>query len=131
MNATQQKILRYVAKNQPVTVAMIMENVGITRAHYYEESLVLRRNDVLKSVNGIGVFAGSIAFHAWLDSGGRKLISENAKTANAKRHNVARKSDDDCKPVCQPYNRNGNCVVDEYMASQSRKRMMMVYGRAI
>lgn len=129
MNAAQQRILKYVTKNQPVTVAMIAQHAGVSRSHYYAESLQLRMKGILKSVTGIGVFAGEVAYKEWLENGGRKQISENARDANAKRTNLAKSGDDDWRPTCKPYNRNKNCVVDEYMRSPFRERMMMVYGR--
>ncbi|WNP33611.1 hypothetical protein RN333_16155 [Enterobacter kobei] len=129
MNAAQQRILKYVTKNQPVTVAMIARHAGVSRSHYYAESLQLRMKGILKSVTGIGVFAGEEAYKTWLENGGRNQISENARNANAQRHHLSKKPDDDWSPVCQPYNRDSNCVVDEYMRSPFRERMMMVYGR--
>ena len=62
MNAAQQRILKYVTKNQPVTVAMIAQHAGVSRSHYYAESLQLRMKGILKSVTGIGVFAGEEAY---------------------------------------------------------------------
>lgn len=131
MNAAQQRILKYVTKNQPVTVAMIAQHAGVSRSHYYAESLQLRMKGILKSVTGIGVFAGEEAYKAWLENGGRNQISENARNANAQRHHLSKKPDDDWNPVCQPYNRDSNCVVDEYMRSPFRERMMMFYRRPL
>lgn len=128
MNAAQQRILKYVTKNQPVTVAMIAQHAGVSRSHYYAESLQMRRKGILKSVTGIGVFAGEEAYKTWLENGGRNQISADARTANAMRSSI-KKGGDDWQPTCQPYNRNKNCVVDEYLRSPFRERMMMVYGR--
>ncbi|TKU44041.1 hypothetical protein FDX24_05655 [Citrobacter sp. wls716] len=86
----------------------------------------------LRSVPGIGVFTGEDDYQRWLKSGGYEEIRQRAVDANlssqeAKGMKKSRNSDD--PKMFAPYDPAKNGVVAEFMQSDARKRLMMVYGR--
>ncbi|EPK9846346.1 hypothetical protein [Citrobacter portucalensis] len=135
MDSVKQRILDYVSANQPAKVDLIYKEVGISRNRYYEEAKELRFMGRLRSVPGIGVFPGEKAFQQWLKNGGGEAIRQRAVDANQSSQ-VAKgvikkdKTNSDDPKMFTPYNPENNGVVAEFMQSDARKRLMMIYGRA-
>lgn len=132
MDSLKQRILDYVSANQPAKVDLIYKELGICRNRYYEEAKQLRFMGMLRSVPGVGVFPGEDAYQHWLKSGGYEEIRQRAVDANlssqeAKGMKMPRNSDD--PKMFAPYDTAKNGVVAEFMQSDARKRLMMVYGR--
>lgn len=132
MDSLKQRILDYVSANQPAKVDLIYKELGICRNRYYEEAKQLRFMGMLRSVPGIGVFTGEDSYQHWLKSGGYEEIRQRAVDANlssqeAKGMKRPRNSDD--PKMFAPYDAAKNGVVAEFMQSDARKRLMMVYGR--
>lgn len=132
MDSLKQRILDYVSANQPAKVDLIYKELGICRNRYYEEAKQLRFIGKLRSVPGIGVFPGEDAYQHWLKNGGYEEIRQRAVDANlssqeAKGMKKPRNSDD--PKMFAPCNPAKNGVVAEFMQSDARKRLMMVYGR--
>lgn len=134
MDSLKQRILDYVSANQPAKVDLIYKEVGISRNRYYEEAKELRFMGRLRSVPGIGVFPGEKAFQQWLKNGGGEAIKQRAIKANqssqvAKGAIKTEKANIDDPKMFAPYDPAKNGVVAEFMQSDARKRLMMVYGR--
>ncbi|EBQ9920603.1 hypothetical protein D5967_24155 [Salmonella enterica subsp. enterica serovar Brunei] len=134
MDSLKQRILDYVSANQPAKVDLIYKELGICRNRYYEEAKQLRFMGMLRSVPGIGVFPGEDAYQHWLRNGGYEEIRQRAVDANlssqeAKGMKKPRNSDD--PKMFEPYDPAKNGVVNEFMQSDARKRLMMVYGRGL
>ncbi len=132
MDSVKQRILDYVSANQPAKVDLIYKEVGISRNRYYEEAKELRFMGRLRSVPGIGVFPGEDAYQHWLKSGGyeeirRRAVDANLSSQEAKGMKKPRNIDD--PKMFAPYDQAKNGVVAEFMQSDARKRLMMVYGR--
>lgn len=132
MDSLKQRILDYVSANQPAKVDLIYKELGICRNRYYEEAKQLRFIGKLLSVPGIGVFPGEDAYQHWLKSGGyeeirRRAVDANLSSQEAKGMKKPRNSDD--PKMFAPYDPAKNGVVTEFMQSDARKRLMMVYGR--
>ncbi|WOU46056.1 hypothetical protein [Citrobacter portucalensis] len=132
MDSLKQRILDYVSANQPAKVDLIYKELGICRNRYYEEAKQLRFMGKLRSVPGIGVFPGEDAYQHWLKSGGyeeirRRAVDANLSSQEAKGMKKPRNSDD--PKMFAPYDPAKNGVVAEFMQSDARKRLMMVYGR--
>lgn len=132
MDSLKQRILDYVSANQPAKVDLIYKELGICRNRYYEEAKQLRFMGKLRSVSGIGVFPGEDAYQHWLKNGGyeeirRRAVDANLSSQEAKGMKKPRNSDD--PKMFAPYDPAKNGVVDEFMQSDARKRLMMVYGR--
>ncbi|MGK6624666.1 hypothetical protein ACKU2B_022250 [Citrobacter freundii] len=133
MDSLKQRILDYVSANQPAKVDLIYKELGICRNRYYEEAKQLRFMGKLRSVPGIGVFPGEDAYQHWLKSGGyeeirRRAVDANLSSQEAKGMKKPRNSDD--PKMFAPYDQAKNGVVAEFMQSDARKRLMMIYGRA-
>lgn len=132
MDSLKQRILDYVSANQPAKVDLIYKELGICRNRYYEEAKQLRFMGKLRSVPGIGVFPGEDAYQHWLKSGGyeeirRRAVDANLSSQEAKGMKKPRNSDD--PKMFAPYDQAKNGVVAEFMQSDARKRLMMIYGR--
>ena len=134
MDSLKQRILDYVSANQPANVDLIYKELGICRNRYYEEAKELRFMGRLRSVPGVGVFPGEKAFQHWLKNGGGEAIKQRAIKANqssqvAKGAIKTEKANIDDPKMFAPYDPAKNGVVAEFMQSDARKRLMMVYGR--
>lgn len=134
MDSLKQRILDYVSANQPAKVDLIYKELGICRNRYYEEAKQLRFMGMLRSVPGIGVFPGEDAYQHWLKNGGGEAIKQRAIEANqssqvAKGAIKTEKANIDDPKMFAPYDPAKNGVVAEFMQSDARKRLMMVYGR--
>lgn len=134
IDSLKQRILDYVSANQPAKVDLIYKELGISRNRYYEEAKELRFMGRLRSVPGIGVFPGEKAFQNWLKNGGGEAIKQRAIEANqssqvAKGAIKTEKANIDDPKMFAPYDPAKNGVVAEFMQSDARKRLMMVYGR--
>lgn len=134
MDSLKQRILDYVSANQPAKVDLIYKELGICRNRYYEEAKQLRFMGKLRSVPGIGVFPGEDAYQRWLKSGGyeeirRRAVDANLSSQEAKGMKKPRNSDD--PKMFAPYDPEKNGVAAEFMQSDARKRLMMVYGRRV
>ncbi|MEG1654831.1 MAG: hypothetical protein RR390_15215 [Hafnia sp.] len=134
MDSLKQRILDYVSANQPAKVDLIYKCVGISRNRYYEEAKELRFMGRLRSVPGIGVFPDEKSFQGWLKNGGREAIRKRAVEANqssqvAKGVIKKEKPNSNALKMFAPYDPAKNGVVAEFMQSDARKRLMMVYGR--
>ncbi|MBJ9516043.1 hypothetical protein I5516_11665 [Citrobacter freundii] len=132
MDSLKQRILDYVSANQPAKVDLIYKELGICRNRYYEEAKQLRFMGKLRSVPGIGVFPGEDAYQHWLKSGGyeeirRRAVDANLSSQEAKGMKKPRNIDD--PKMFALYDPAKNGVVAEFMQSDARKRLMMVYGR--
>ncbi|HDK8417568.1 TPA: hypothetical protein PU265_001127 [Klebsiella pneumoniae] len=133
MDSLQQKIIDYVTENQPTTIRDIVKDTGIYRSLYYRITEELRETGRLQAMPGVGIFAGDEGVQNWLENGGREMLSQWGKDTNAASQAAKRgfkhRQKDDAPKMFEPYNPARNCVVNEYMASPARQRLMAVYGR--
>lgn len=80
MDELQQKILDYVRLNEPVSVAKIVKEMKIYRNKFYELMEPIKRSGLLFSRAGFGVFYSMESYNAWLDNGGREILSLRGRT---------------------------------------------------
>ncbi|KMK17768.1 hypothetical protein ABW09_12025 [Pluralibacter gergoviae] len=134
MTELQQQILAYVKSHQPALIADIVKDLGIYRSRYYRETAELREDGLLQAMPGVGIFAGEEGVNYWLENGGQEKLREWGREINAASQAakglIRPQQKDDSQKMFQRYNPRKNPVVKEYMKSEFRQRLMMVYGRA-
>lgn len=120
MDTLKQRIVDFIAKNQPVTEREIMQSVGISRHACRDERRRLRAMRAIYIVSAAGTFISRSDYESWFKNGGKQRKQEQAARARELLHPEA----------ADVYRAKRESVIESYMKSPARQRLMMVYGRA-
>lgn len=119
MDALKQRIIDFIKQNQPVTEKEIMKAVGISRYLCREERRRLRALKAIHIVSGAGTFICRADYEHWFRNGGMKKMQEKIAIARELRH----------QEKADVYRPKRETVIESYMKSPARQRLMAVYGR--
>lgn len=79
MDSLQQSILDFVRLNEPVSVDRIVRELKIYRNKFYALIEPLRMDGFLFSRSGFGIFYSVESYEAWLENGGREILSQRGR----------------------------------------------------
>lgn len=119
MDALKLRIIDFIKQNQPVTEKEIMQAVGISRYLCREEQRRLRELKAIYIVSGAGTFISRDDYEQWFRNGGMKQMQEKIAMARELRY-------PDKPDVYRP---KRETVIESYMKSPARQRLLAVYGR--
>ncbi|MXF49633.1 DUF977 family protein [Raoultella sp. Lac2] len=120
MDTLKQRIIDFIKQNQPVTEKEIMAAVGISRYLCREERRRLRTLRAIYIVSGAGTFICRADYESWFRNGGMQKMQEKIAAAREIRH----------QEKADVYRPKRETVIESYMKSPARQRLMAIYGRS-